>query len=80
MQNSEVAQPYLTFSDPMDCSLPGSSIHGIFQGRVYISTPCSLAQICKFLLLGTLDEGYCDLSVLYLTNSCQSKVKSKFET
>ena len=34
MQNSEVAQPYLTFSDPMDCSLPGSSIHGIFQARV----------------------------------------------
>ena len=27
---SEVAQLYLTFSDPMDCSLPGSSIHGIF--------------------------------------------------
>ena len=23
-----------TFSDPMDCSLPGSSIHGIFQARV----------------------------------------------
>ena len=24
----------LTLSDPMDCSLPGSSIHGIFQARV----------------------------------------------
>ena len=31
---SEVAQLCLTFSDPMDCSLPGSSIHGIFQARV----------------------------------------------
>ena len=31
---SEVAQSYLTPSDPMDCSLPGSSIHGIFQARV----------------------------------------------
>ena len=31
---SEVAQSCLTFSDPMDCSLPGSSIHGIFQARV----------------------------------------------
>ena len=30
----EVAQSYLTRSDPMDCSLPGSSIHGIFQARV----------------------------------------------
>ena len=31
---SEVAQSCPTPSDPMDCSLPGSSIHGIFQERV----------------------------------------------
>ena len=31
---SEVTRSYLTLSDPMDCSLPGSSIHGIFQARV----------------------------------------------
>ena len=30
---SEVAQPCLTLCDPMDCSLPGSSIHGIFEAR-----------------------------------------------
>ena len=30
---SEVAQSCLTLSDPMDCSPPGSSIHGIFQAR-----------------------------------------------
>ena len=30
----EVAQSCSTPSDPMDCSLPGSSIHGIFQARV----------------------------------------------
>ena len=30
----EVAQLCLTLSDPMECSLPGSSIHGIFQARV----------------------------------------------
>ena len=30
---SEVAQSCLTLSDPMDCSLPGSSVHGIFQAR-----------------------------------------------
>ena len=29
-----VAQSYPTIRDPMDCSLPGSSIHGIFQARV----------------------------------------------
>ena len=31
---SEVAQSCPTLSDPMDCSLPGSSIHGIFQETV----------------------------------------------
>ena len=31
---SEVAQSYLTPSDPMDCSPPGPSVHGIFQARV----------------------------------------------
>ena len=31
---SEVTQSCLTLSNPMDCSLPGSSVHGIFQARV----------------------------------------------
>ena len=31
---SEVAQSCLTLSDPMDCSPPGSSVHGVFQARV----------------------------------------------
>ena len=31
---SEVSQSSLTLSDPKDCSLPDSSIHGIFQARV----------------------------------------------
>ena len=31
---SEVAQTCPTLSDPMDCSPPGSSVHGIFQARV----------------------------------------------
>ena len=33
-RESEVTQSCLTLSDPMDCSLPGSSVHGIFQARV----------------------------------------------
>jgi len=31
---SEVARLCLTLSDPMDCSPPGSCVHGIFQARV----------------------------------------------
>ena len=33
-RESEVAQSCLTLRNPMHCSLPGSSIHGIFQARV----------------------------------------------
>ena len=31
---SEVAQSCPTLCDPVDCSLPGSSAHGIFQARI----------------------------------------------
>ena len=34
LSESEVTQSCPTFCDPMDCSLPGSSVHGIFQERV----------------------------------------------
>ena len=36
---SGVAQLCLTLCDPMDCSLPGSSVHGIFQARVLSGLP-----------------------------------------
>ena len=39
---SEAVQSCRTPSDPMDCSLPGSSIHGIFQSRIL--------EGCRFLL------------------------------
>ena len=34
MKESEVAQSCPTLCNPKDCSLPGSSVHGIFQARV----------------------------------------------
>ena len=36
---SEVTQSCPTLHDPMDCSPPGSSAHGIFQGRVLSGLP-----------------------------------------
>ena len=33
-KENKVTQSCLTLSDPMDCSLPGFSIHGIFQARI----------------------------------------------
>ena len=49
---NEVAQLYLTLCDPMDCRLPGFSIHGIFQARVLewgvIAFSPSLSKILQF--------------------------------
>ena len=51
---SEVAQSCLTLREPMDCSLPGSSIHGIFQARVLewgaIAFSITLPKTLQFLM------------------------------
>ena len=41
---NEVAQSCPTLCDPMDCSLPGSSIHGIFQARILECIAISLSR------------------------------------
>ena len=47
---SEVTQSGLTLSDPMDCSLPGSSIHGIFPGNsTGVGCHCLLRHICLYI-------------------------------
>ena len=43
---SEVAQSCLTLRDPMDCCLPGSSVHGIFQARVLESGAIAFSELC----------------------------------
>ena len=54
---SEVDQSCPTLSDPMDCSLPGSSVHGIFQARVLewgaiaFSTPALAGRFFFFFLM-----------------------------
>ena len=50
---SAVIQSCPTLSDPMDCSLPGSSIHGIFQA-------IELEMVCHRLLQ------YCTLACIYM--------------
>ena len=44
---SEVAQSYPTLSDTMDCSLPGSSVHGIFQARAleWVAMPLGVGNL-----------------------------------
>ena len=36
----KVTQSCLTLCDPMDCSLPASSVHGILQARILAWVPC----------------------------------------
>ena len=49
---TEVAQSCPTLSDPMDCSLPGSSIYGIFQARVleWIASNMSLGKLRELVM------------------------------
>ena len=48
---SEVAQSCPTLSDPMDCSPPGSSVHGIFQARALEWVASAFSGPCSSLLL-----------------------------
>ena len=45
---SEAAQSYPTLRDPMDCSLPGSSVHGIFQARVLEWGAIAFSVYCSY--------------------------------
>ena len=49
-RESEVAQLCPTPSDPMDCSLPGSSVHGIFQARVLEWGAIAFSTLSFYLL------------------------------
>ena len=46
-EGCEVTQSCPTLCDPMDCSLPGSSVHGIFQSRVLEWVAISFSRNCK---------------------------------
>ena len=47
---NDVAQSCPTLRNPMDCSLPGSSIHGIFQARVLERGAIAFSKVMEFQL------------------------------
>ena len=57
-KESEVVQSCLTLCDPMDCSLPGSSIHGIFQAK-------NTGVGCHFLLQEIFPTQWLNLGLLH---------------
>ena len=52
VKSESAVTQYLTRSDPMDCSLPGSSVHGIFQARVleWGAIAFLMTIKCKYIL------------------------------
>ena len=70
----EVSQLCPTLSDPMDCSPPGSSVHGIFQARVlgwgaiaFSDTPTRMDKI-KTVLVGMQNgANIADSFLIYLS-------------
>ena len=68
---SEVAQSCPTLSDPMDCSPPGSSIHGIFQARVV-----EWGAIAFSVGIPIVGDKFCPLSVSLLGFSISSHASS----
>ena len=56
---SEVTQSCLILSDPMDCSLPGSSIHGIFQARAL-----------EWVAIAFSSPDYADVNLSYSFSCC----------
>ena len=48
---AKLLQSCLTLCDPMDCSLPGSSFHGIFQARVLEWVAIAFSFYCYRLLI-----------------------------
>ena len=70
----EVAQSCLTLSDPMDCSLPGSSIHGVFQARVLEWGAIAFSvYTSRLMLIPHCFDYYSSVEVLKLGNvSCST--------
>ena len=55
---SEVAQSCPTLCDPMDCSPPGSSFHGIFQARVLEWGAIAFSDLCSLRTLNQIPNDY----------------------
>ena len=74
MRESEVAQLYPTLCDPMDCSLPGSSIHGIFQAKVleWGAIAFSSYILYNWVWFGLCILTYCLTSRSYTRTSSES--------
>ena len=63
---SEVTQLCLTLRYPMDCSLPSSSVHGIFQARVLDWVAIAASTILKSQIVVPMSLRNSELSLIYI--------------
>ena len=77
---SEVAQSCLTLCDPMDCSLPGFSVHGIFQARLLEWVAISISEIFAYQKVDNKFDKTPENSVKFLGgqwyNTCKEREES----
>ena len=76
---SEFTQLCPTLSDPMDCSLPGSSIHGIFQARVleWVATAFSPYQATNGIFHRTRTNNFTICMEIQKTSNNQSNLEKE---
>ena len=85
---SEVAQSCRTLSDPTDCSLPGSSIHGIFQARVLEWGAIAFSSIVQYIFTSrySMNEAgqrlieFCQENTLVIANTLFQQHKRRLCT
>ena len=78
---SEVAQSCLTLRDPLDCSLPGPSVHGIFKARVLAWVAIDFSDVSKQIPLNIAYACACSVvsdSVTLWTVAHQAPLSKKF--
>ena len=63
---SEVAQSCPTLHNPMDCSLPGSSVHGIFQARVLEWGAIAFSHFLLILVQTSSSNGFLPITLWFL--------------
>ena len=74
---SEVAQSCPTLSNPMDCSLTGSSVHGIFHARVLEWSAIAFSVIMVYKVLNDVSLHYLlDLISFFLSHSSHTDLLS----
>ena len=78
VKESEVAQPCLTLCDPVDCSLPGSSIHGILQARILKWVAISFSKGIFLTQRSSPGLPHSWKYHRYLKSSVQSQIKIPF--